>query len=75
MSRTKQIIALVVSLGIAFSVAWMGSFFTDLSIGTWYPTLIKPAWTPSARHHRVNMDNSLRIDGNSRLGCLARLWR
>lgn len=47
MSRTKQIIALVVSLGIAFSVAWMGTFFTDLSIGTWYPTLIKPAWTPS----------------------------
>lgn len=47
MSRTKQIIALVVSLGIAFSVAWMGAFFTDPSIGTWYPTLIKPAWTPS----------------------------
>ncbi len=47
MSRTKQIIALVLSLGIAFSVAWMGAFFTDLSIGTWYPTLIKPAWTPS----------------------------
>ena len=47
MSRTKQIIALVLSLGIAFPVAWMGAFFTDLSIGTWYPTLIKPAWTPS----------------------------
>ena len=47
MSRTKQVIALVVSLGIAFSVAWLGAFFTDLSIGIWYPTLIKPAWTPS----------------------------
>jgi benzodiazapine receptor len=47
MSRTKQIIALVVSLGIAFSVAWLGAFFTDLSIGTWYPTLIKPDWIPS----------------------------
>jgi benzodiazapine receptor len=47
MSKPKQIAGLVVSLLIVFGVAFLGSLFTDLSVSTWYPTLIKPSWTPS----------------------------
>ena len=47
MNKTKEIAGLVVSLLVAFGVASLGRLFTDLSVSTWYPTLIKPAWTPS----------------------------
>ena len=47
MSRKKQITGLIVSVAVVFSVARLGVFFTDLSLGTWYPFLIKPLWTPS----------------------------
>jgi tryptophan-rich sensory protein len=47
MSKTKQIMGLVVSLGIVFCVAWIGGSFTNMSVSTWYPTLNKPTWTPS----------------------------
>ncbi len=47
MSKPKQIAGLVVSLLVAFGVAFLGKLFTDLSVNTWYPTLIKPSWTPS----------------------------
>jgi translocator protein len=47
MSKRKQIAGLVVSLLIVFGVAFLGKLFTDLSASTWYPTLVKPSWTPS----------------------------
>lgn len=47
MSKTKQILGLVVSLGLVYSVAWLGSFFTNMSLAAWYPSLSKPTWTPS----------------------------
>ena len=47
MSKPKQIAGLVVSLLVVFGAASLGRLFTVLSVGTWYPTLIKPTWTPS----------------------------
>jgi benzodiazapine receptor len=46
-SRSRQIAGLVVSLLIVFLAASVGSYFTNLSVKTWYPTLVKPSWTPS----------------------------
>lgn len=39
--RTALPFALAVSL-----TASMGGHFTSLSVGSWYPTLIKPSWNP-----------------------------
>ena len=47
MSKPKQITGLVVSLLIVFGIASLGSFLTNLSVNTWYPSLAKPSWTPS----------------------------
>lgn len=47
MNKLRQIAGLVVSLLIVFGIATLGGFLTNLSVGTWYPTLIKPSWTPS----------------------------
>ncbi len=45
--KLTEAIGLVVWLGICFGAAALGSFFTELSVDTWYPTLAKPSWTPS----------------------------
>ena len=47
MSKPKQIAGLAVSLLIVFGIASLGSFLTNLSVNTWYPSLAKPSWTPS----------------------------
>jgi translocator protein len=47
MNKPRQIAGFVVSLLIVFGVALAGRFFTDLSVSSWYPTLIKPSWTPT----------------------------
>jgi hypothetical protein len=47
MSKTKQILGLVVSLGLVYSVAWLGSFFTNMSLAAWYPSLSKPTRSES----------------------------
>ncbi len=49
MSRKKQITGLVLSMVVAFSVARLGAIFTNVSLGQWYESLIKPTWTPSGR--------------------------
>jgi tryptophan-rich sensory protein len=47
LSKTaKQIIALLASLAIALGVAAAGAWITAQTVGTWYQTLAKPAWTP-----------------------------
>lgn len=47
MNKLRQIAGLVVSLLIVFGIATLGGFLTNLSVGSWYPTLNKPSWTPS----------------------------
>ena len=47
MINVRRISGLVASLGIVFCVAWIGGSFTNMSVLNWYPTLNKPAWTPS----------------------------
>jgi benzodiazapine receptor len=47
MSKSKQIVGLVMSLLIVFGIATLGGFLTNLSVDSWYPTLTKPSWTPS----------------------------
>jgi benzodiazapine receptor len=42
----RSAIALVFFLAMCFGVAWIGSMFTFLSVGTWYQSLTKPDWTP-----------------------------
>ncbi len=45
-SRLTQVLGLVVSIGICFAAAGIGSRFTEASVGSWYAALIKPPWTP-----------------------------
>ena len=46
MSWLRQTIGLAVSLAVCFGAAGFGSMLTTPSIGQWYATLAKPAWTP-----------------------------
>jgi len=43
---SRDWIALLISLGICFTVAAVGSVFTASSMTTWYPSLLKPVGTP-----------------------------
>ncbi len=45
--KPKQIASLLVSLVIVFGIASLGGFLTNVSVGSWYPGLAKPSWTPS----------------------------
>lgn len=42
-------IALLAFLAVCFAVAGIGGAVTATSVGTWYPTLAKPAFTPPDR--------------------------
>jgi len=46
MSPVRQAIGLAVSIAVCFGAAGVGSMLTTPSIGGWYATLMKPAWTP-----------------------------
>lgn len=41
-----KIILLFLCITICQLAGVAGSYFTDLSVSTWYPTLIKPSYTP-----------------------------
>jgi translocator protein len=43
---SRDWIALLISFGICFTVAAVGSAFTVSSVKTWYPNLLKPVGTP-----------------------------
>ena len=43
---SRDWIALLISVGVCFTVAASGSVFTASSVKTWYPALLKPAGTP-----------------------------
>jgi tryptophan-rich sensory protein len=43
----RSAVGLFAWLAICGAAAQVGGLFTELSVGTWYPTLTKPVWTPS----------------------------
>jgi len=45
-SRARQLVALGLLLAASAAVAVVGGFWTSTSVGSWYPTLAKPSWTP-----------------------------
>ena len=47
MKILKALTVLILWLFVCFGAAYVGAFFTSLSVDSWYPTLIKPSWTPS----------------------------
>lgn len=44
--RPVELARLIVSIAICQTAGFLGSLFTDQSVSTWYPFLIKPAFTP-----------------------------
>lgn len=45
--KQKQLwISFIIFILLCFIVEIIGSFWTKETVSTWYPTLIKPAWTP-----------------------------
>jgi tryptophan-rich sensory protein len=46
MITPRSAIGLAVAILVCFGAAGLGSFLTTPSIGGWYATLRKPAWTP-----------------------------
>lgn len=42
----ERTVLLVVCITICQLAGVVGSYFTDLSVNTWYPTLVKPPYTP-----------------------------
>lgn len=46
MKQRKLWISFVIFILICFTVQIVGSFWTKETVSTWYPKLIKPAWTP-----------------------------
>lgn len=46
-------ISLVVFIFLCLVVENLGSFWTKETVSTWYPTLIKPSWTPPGWMFRV----------------------
>jgi tryptophan-rich sensory protein len=46
MTLLQQTLGLVVSMAVCFGAAGIGSMLTTPSIGGWYATLAKPAWSP-----------------------------
>jgi benzodiazapine receptor len=47
MNKPRAAAGLIVSFLLCFGAARVGVFFTDLSVRSWYPILVKPTWTPS----------------------------
>jgi len=44
---SRDVVPLVVFLGVSFAAAAIGSIVTTASLDPWYATLRKPEWTPS----------------------------
>lgn len=43
---SRQLVALLVLLGVCFGTAAIGAAWTATAVHDWYPALQKPAWTP-----------------------------
>lgn len=48
MKKLPKVLVLLSSVALAQLAGLIGSLFTIGSIASWYPTLIKPSWTPPA---------------------------
>jgi tryptophan-rich sensory protein len=46
MTPLRSFLGLVVWLAVCFGAAAIGSLFTGASVGSWYQSLKRPAWTP-----------------------------
>ena len=46
MTKAVSILGLAISIGACLLAGFLGSLFTARSVGTWYLTLVKPAWNP-----------------------------
>ena len=45
--KQKQLwISFIIFIALCFFIEVLGSFWTKETVSTWYPTLIKPSWTP-----------------------------
>ena len=44
--RMADRVALAALLAASVAAQGLGAWLTSRSVGTWYPTLVKPAWTP-----------------------------
>ena len=42
----KKLSSLIIALTICYGVEMTASHFTAQSVKTWYPSLVKPFWTP-----------------------------
>ena len=45
--QMKSLIVLVLFLAMCYGAAYLGAFLTNPSVDDWYPSLVKPDWTPS----------------------------
>lgn len=45
-TRTRNLFILILFLLVVFTVSTLGAITTSSAVRTWYPTLVKPAWTP-----------------------------
>ena len=48
MSKTTTVLKLITAIAVSELAGVIGSFFTASSVQIWYPTLIKPAFSPPA---------------------------
>ncbi len=46
MQPYKKLVSLFLCVFLCVGIGWIGGLFTESSIATWYPTLIKAPWTP-----------------------------
>ncbi len=46
MGASRSMLGLLISVAVCFGAGLAGSVFTARSVGEWYVTLAKPAWTP-----------------------------
>ena len=46
MTTARSVVSLLASVGLCLGAGLIGSLFTARSIGDWYGSLSKPAWTP-----------------------------
>jgi benzodiazapine receptor len=46
MKKVHSILMLVLFIAVCFAVSGISALFTAGSVSGWYPTLLKPSWTP-----------------------------
>ncbi|MDP1608874.1 MAG: TspO/MBR family protein [Chlamydiales bacterium] len=46
MKQKKLWISFIIFILLCFAIEIIGSFWTRETVSTWYPTLVKPSWTP-----------------------------